>query len=225
MLLKIFHIEFTFLNIHSIKGEFYMDFVYPFFIAFSIVFISELGDKTQLLVLSFSSKDKIFKILLGVALGSFFSHGIAILFGSTVSLLENSSLQFIIGLITCLSFILMGILTLIPKKEILSMENNKKENFFNKITSLKINYCLLIAFCIAIGELGDKTFLASIGLGIQYPDFKISLILGAVSAMVICNFIAIIFGRFLNKYISQKSMEKLSGILFLIFGIVLFFSI
>lgn len=201
-----------------------MDFIYPFFIAFTMVFISELGDKTQLLVLSFSGKDKTFKILLGVALGSLFSHGIAILFGSTVSLLENSFLQFIIAFITYSSFILMGILTLLPKKEKLSMEDSKKENFLNKITNLKINYCLLIAFCIAVGELGDKTFFASIGLGVQYPNFKFSLVLGAVSAMVVCDFIAIIFGKFLNRYISEIAIQKLSGILFLIFGIIGFFS-
>ena len=35
-----------------------MECLYPFFIAFFIVFLSELGDKTQLLVLSFSTKIK-----------------------------------------------------------------------------------------------------------------------------------------------------------------------
>ena len=45
-----------------------MNFIYPFFIAFAMVFVSELGDKTQLLVLSFSGKDKTYKILLGVAI-------------------------------------------------------------------------------------------------------------------------------------------------------------
>ena len=38
----------------------------------------------------------------------------------------------------------------------------------------------VVAISIAIGELGDKTFLASIGLGIQYPFFKFSLILGEI---------------------------------------------
>ena len=33
-----------------------MNFIYPFIIAFLLIFVSELGDKTQLLVLSFSSK-------------------------------------------------------------------------------------------------------------------------------------------------------------------------
>ena len=75
-----------------------------------------------------------------------------------------------------------------------------------------------------IGELGDKTFLASIGLGIQYSDYKLSLILGAIFAMVACDYIAIILGKFLNKYISEKTMQKFSGILFLIFGFLGFIS-
>lgn len=201
-----------------------MEFIYPFFISFTIVFISELGDKTQLLVLSFSGKDKTFKILLGVAIGSFFSHGLAILFGSGLALLENEFLHRSIEIITYSSFVLMGFLTILPKKEKLTMEDSSKEGLLSKISSLRINYCLLIALCIMIGELGDKTFLASIGLGVQYPNYKLSLILGAISAMVVCDFIAIIFGKFLNKHISESAMQKFSGILFLIFGFIGFIS-
>lgn len=196
-----------------------MDLIYPFFIAFSMVFISELGDKTQLLVLSFSGKAHTFKILLGVAIGSFFSHGLAILFGSSIHLLANSSVHAIIEWITYFSFILMGIITLFPKKENFS-ENEKKDGLLHKISNLKINYCLTVALCIMIGELGDKTFLASIGLGVQYPHAKIALVLGAICAMVVCDFIAILFGKFLNKHISEKAMQKLSGFLFLLFGLV-----
>lgn len=199
-----------------------MNLIYPFLISFAMVFISELGDKTQLLVLSFSGKEKTYKILLGVAIGSFFSHGIAILFGSRIGLLENELLHHILEIVTFSSFILIGIITLLPKKEVLEMEEG---GLYHKIINIKINYCILIALCIIIGELGDKTFLASIGLGIQYPSSKISLIAGAISAMVVCDFIAILFGKFLNKYISEKVMQKISGILFLLFGLIGFFSL
>ena len=87
-----------------------MIFLYPLLIAFLLVFVSELGDKTQLLVLSFSSKLQTSTILIGVALGSFFSHGIAILFGSSIGLVENSSLHFILEIVTYSSFIVFGIL-------------------------------------------------------------------------------------------------------------------
>ena len=78
-----------------------------------MIFFSELGDKTQLLVLSFSSKLKSYFILLGVALGSFLSHGIAILFGSLLGNLSNPLLHSIIKTLTYVSFLIFVILTFI----------------------------------------------------------------------------------------------------------------
>ena len=68
-----------------------MQNLYPFIIAFTLVFVSELGDKTQILTLSFASKLKTHTILIGVALGSLLSHGIAIVFGSFLGNIENLS--------------------------------------------------------------------------------------------------------------------------------------
>lgn len=195
-----------------------MDLLYPFFIAFLLVFISELGDKTQLLVLSFSNKTKPFFILLGVALGSFFSHGIAILFGSSIGLLENDFIHNLLEFVTYLSFVLLGIFSFFQKND--TENDSKKEGFLKKLSSACFGYIFVIAFSIAIGELGDKTFLASLGLGISYPTYKVSLVLGAITGMVASDSLAILFGKLLNKYISESSMQKISGILFLIFGII-----
>ena len=195
-----------------------MNLLYPFFVAFLLVFISELGDKTQLLVLSFSNKTKPFFILLGVTLGSFFSHGIAILFGSSIGLLENDFIHNLLEFVTYLSFILLGIFPFFQKSN--TENDSKKEGFSKKVSSACFGYIFIIAFSIAIGELGDKTFLASLGLGISYPTYKFSLVLGAITGMVVSDSIAIIFGKLLNKYISESSMQKFSGILFLIFGII-----
>lgn len=196
-----------------------MEYIYPFLISFIMVFIAELGDKTQLIVLSFSNSLKAKTILLGVALGSFFSHGIAILFGSSIGLLEDPFLHNIIETFTYSSFILMGILSFIPKKKNVDNASDNKAGIIQKISHLKLNYCIIIALTIMVGELGDKTFLASLGFGIQYPNAKVMLVLGAILAMVTCDSIAIIFGKFLNKYISETMMQKVSGILFLIFGL------
>ena len=198
-----------------------MIFLYPFFIAFSMIFFSELGDKTQLLVLSFSSKLKSYFILLGVALGSFLSHGIAILFGSLLGNVSNPLLHSIIKTLTYVSFLIFGILTFIEaKKENLEKNSADNNGILPKFSFIIFRYILIIALSIAIGELGDKTFLASIGLGIEYPNFKFSLILGAVLGMVFSDFLAILLGKFLTTKISTKSMNYLSGFLFIIFGIL-----
>jgi len=198
-----------------------MQFIYPIIISFLLVFISELGDKTQLLVLSFSSKTKAKNIILGVALGSLISHGIAILFGSTLSILNNIQFQQTLKFITHISFILFGILSFISINKTDSEDSNK---FIDKILRTHLNYTTIIALSIIIGEFGDKTFLSSIGLGIQYPYYKISLIIGSVLGMVLSNSLALIFGKLLLSKISEKSIKTLSGTLFIIFGILGFFT-
>lgn len=195
-----------------------MNFLYPIFIAFILIFVSELGDKTQFLVLSFSSKLKASTILLGVALGTFLSHGIAILFGSSIGLLENELVHNILQLITYISFIFFGILSFLPEKQ--NSESNKKNNFLMKLSKIGLGYILIIAISIAIGELGDKTFLASIGLGISYPNSKLFLIIGSILGMVVSNLFAILFGKFLSSKIPENLMHKISGLLFIIFGVI-----
>jgi putative Ca2+/H+ antiporter (TMEM165/GDT1 family) len=198
--------------------------LYPFFIAFIMIFISELGDKTQLIILSFSGSVKAKKILLGIALGSFFSHGLAVICGVSLTNIENPYITNLIKNITYFSFILLGVISLIPKKEKLSNSKsgieNSKNSLMNKILNLPFSYTFIIALSIFIGEFGDKTFLSSIGFGIEYPNYKLSLILGAVLGMIASDSLAIISGKFLSTYISEQKMKKISGLLFIIFGIL-----
>ena len=152
--------------------------------------------------------------------GSFFSHGIAILFGSRIGLLDNEYIHNIIEIVTYSSFIIMGVLSLLPKKVKIDSHTDKKDSILKKISRLKINYIFIIALSILVGEIGDKTFLASLGFGIQYPDYKVLLVIGAILGMIASDSIAIISGKFLSQFITEEKMQKLSGILFLIFGLV-----
>ena len=205
--------------------------LYPFLISFIMVFIAELGDKTQFLILSFAGRVKTRKIIIGIIIGSLFSHGLAILFGSRLGVFDNQDLQNGIKNITYISFILIGIISIISTKKDNQFNNttkntsksttkkDKKQGLIYKIYNLNIGYTLIIALSIFIGEFGDKTFLSSIGFGIEYPNYKVMLIFGAILGMVVSDSIAILSGKFLSTYISEKKMKKFSGILFLIFGL------
>lgn len=188
-----------------------MHFIYPFFIAFIIIFFSELGDKTQILVLSFSTRNKATRVLLGVALGTFLSHGIAILLGSQISLFGN---PIILKIITYISFLFFGIIGFLPEKE-----KNHNNSFLHNLNKLYLNCVTMVALSIAIGELGDKTLLASVGLGIDYPSSKFPLILGSILGMVVSNSIAIFFGKLLSKKFSENSIKIFSNFIFIAFGV------
>ena len=193
-----------------------MLFLYTLFMAFLLVFFSELGDKTQLIVLSFSAKLKASTILLGVGLGSFFSHGVAILFGSFLGNVDNETLHYVLEIISYASFIILGIISFIPTKE----KATSEDGFIHKIAGFKVNYVFVIAMAIAFGELGDKTFLASLGLGINYPDYRLWLVLGSVLGMIVSNLFAIGLGKFLSTKIPEKTISRFSGILFIVFGVL-----
>lgn len=197
-----------------------MELISTFFLSFFLVFLSELGDKTQLLVLSFSTKDRAKNILLGVAVGTFFSHGLAILFGSKLGVLENDTFKAYLEIFTYISFLAFGLIGFLPKKENIKNTSSQKSSFLSKLSNFKISPFIIIAISIIIGELGDKTFLASLGLGINYPNCKISLILGSVMGMVLSNSLALFFGRFLGNKFNPKIINILSNILFIVFGIV-----
>ena len=200
-----------------------MQFIYTFIISFILIFLSELGDKTQILVLSFSAQNKTSSILLGVALGTFLSHGIAIICGSKLSYINNDYFIYYLKLCTYFTFFIFGLLGFIKLKKSVSTSNVKTDSnfrFIKFITSLSHNCIFLVASSIAIGEIGDKTFLASLGLGIQYPLYKISLILGSIFGMVISNSFAIFFGKWISKNISNNIIEILSNIIFILFGVL-----
>lgn len=200
-----------------------MNYIYPFLIAFSFIFISELGDKTQLLVLSFSSKIKTSIILLGVALGSFFSHGVAIIFGSALGSFNNPVFHIVLKILTYATFILFGFFILFNKNK--NSDNTNENKMVKKYVNFSFAYIFIIALTIAVGELGDKTFLASIGLGIDYSLYKFSLILGAILGMVASDFIAIVFGKYINSKVSSSTIDIISAFLFLLFGVLGFLSI
>ena len=116
-----------------------------------------------------------------------------------------------------MSFIFFGIISFLQKED---NETEKKSNLIKKISNLKLNYVFIVAFSIAVGEFGDKTFLAALGLGIQYVNAKFALVLGCILGMIVSDTIAIILGKFISKNFSAKSISYLSGTLFLLFGII-----
>ncbi len=197
-----------------------MQYLYSFLISFTLIFFSELGDKTQILVLSFSAKNKTIYLLLGVALGTILSHGLAITFGCNIGILSNTDFMLYIKIFTYCTFIFLGIIGFMQFNKKASSNQSSNSYIIKILNSFTKNCILIVAIAIAIGEIGDKTFLASLGLGLEYPFCKFSLICGSVLGMVASNSIAIFLGKWLTTKISLSTIEKFSNIIFILFGVV-----
>ena len=69
-----------------------------------------------------------------------------------------------------------------------------------------------------LAELGDKTQLATFCLAADC-DPKLSVFLGAGSALLLSTLIAVVFGSVLSKYLPEHYVKIAAGIFFVVVGI------
>lgn len=177
--------------------------------AFGFIFIAEMGDKSQILAMAFATKYDVKKVLLGIFLGAFLNHSIAILLGSLFShLFPVNTISVIAGL----AFIFFALWSL-------------KLNTDDDSVKRKVKYgpVVTVALAFFIGELGDKTQLAAITLsaGSEYPLF---ILIGTVSAMFVTGALAIYVGIKLGNKIPDFFMKLGAGLIFFTFGFIKLYS-
>lgn len=171
--------------------------------AFGLIFIAEMGDKSQIIAMTFATQYKIKDVLLGVTIGVLINHIIAIILGNFLSLvIPMNYIHIIAGFL----FIIFGINSLSIEEE----EEIKDKKEFNPIRT--------VAIAFFIGELGDKTQLATMTLAAESINPLITLI-GTSSAMIVTSSLGIYIGSRVGKKIPEVSVKIVSSLVFLIFGL------
>jgi putative Ca2+/H+ antiporter (TMEM165/GDT1 family) len=69
-----------------------------------------------------------------------------------------------------------------------------------------------------LAEWGDRSQIATIALGSSKEPFGV--IIGGVCGHCICTGAAVIGGKFLSEYISERAVALFGGVVFLLFGVV-----
>ncbi|MEA1882939.1 MAG: TMEM165/GDT1 family protein [Thermotogota bacterium] len=76
---------------------------------FILIFVAEVGDKTQILAMAFATKYPVKKVLLGIFIGAFLNHGIAVALGAAISDIFPLSA---IKIVAAVVFMVFGIIKL-----------------------------------------------------------------------------------------------------------------
>ncbi len=172
--------------------------------AFAMIFIAEMGDKTQILAMAFATKYKIRDILIGVAIGSLLNHGLAIILGSLLTrVIPIDLLQVIAGT----AFLVFAMLSLTVD------EDDEEEN-----TAKKMGPVFTVALAFFIGELGDKTQLTALTLstGATYPAL---ILAGTVLGMVATSAVGIFVGSRIGNKIPEFQLKLGAFAIFMFFGL------
>lgn len=170
--------------------------------AFLLVFLAEMGDKTQILAMMFAAKYKAGAVLIGIIIGSLCNHGLAVLIGVY---LGDAIPVMVLGSVAGLTFLYFAFTSL--KYE--EIQTNTMRKYQHPV------YAVAIAFF--IGELGDKTQLSAITLAMD-TKYPWAILIGTVGAMAITGIIGIGIGNKIGKKISPVWVKLFSACLFLIFG-------
>jgi len=210
-----------------------MDIV-TFLITYGILFLGELGDKTQLIVFNLALEyKKFYKVGIGVTIGFVILVTIGVFFGAVITRFIP---LFLISIVSGIVFLLIGLLEALnlknlylehKKRKITSIEDNQEmkksqndKDLSKKLSKLRDNPYLAGFVYIFLMELGDKTQILTITLASIYP-FPIEVWLGAFLALVSVAWIGILLGAFIARKVPKFYLKLISTAIFIFVGILI----
>jgi putative Ca2+/H+ antiporter (TMEM165/GDT1 family) len=182
--------------------------VHAFLVSFGIIFVAELGDKSQLMALAFAARYKALPILVGISLATAVVHAVSVGIGAAVGgALPTRAINLVAGL----AFFAFAAWT-VRGDQLTDDETSRADR---SVRSAVI--AASIAFFLA--ELGDKTMLATITLATK--EGLLGTWAGSTAGMVAADALAIAVGQQLGNRVPERTIKIGAAITFVVFGVVL----
>ncbi|HYN34192.1 MAG TPA: TMEM165/GDT1 family protein [Ilumatobacteraceae bacterium] len=181
--------------------------------SFGVVFVAELGDKTQLLALGFGAKHSLRLVAIGLALGYGLANLLAVIVGGLLgAALPERPIQIVSGLV----FIGFAVLALRRDDDIEETDVESVDTL-GGATGPKV--VASIALAIAIAEMGDKTQITTATLASQAAP--VGVWIGATLGAASSGMVGAIAGRSIGHRISTRAVNVASAVLFAGFGVAM----
>jgi putative Ca2+/H+ antiporter (TMEM165/GDT1 family) len=177
-------------------------------LSFGVIFVAELGDKSQLMALTFAARYKALPVLIGITAATALVHAFSVLIGAVVGAsIPTSTISIVAGL----AFLGFAAWTL--RGDALDEAEAAKAGRSTRSAVIAAS----VAFFLA--ELGDKTMLATITLATT--EGALGTWAGSTLGMVAADGLAILVGKHLGARLPERVIRIGATIAFVVFGIVL----
>src|SRR3982750_2273433 len=175
-------------------------------ISFAVIFVAELGDKSQLMALTFATRFRPWPVLIGITVATAVVHAVSVGIGYGLGATLPTGW---ISLIAGIAFLAFGAWTL-RGDELTADEKGKAE----RTTGSAI---LAVGGAFFLAELGDKTMLATITLATQHG--WLGTWIGSTGGVGSPAPLAPPVGRLLGRHLPENLIKYGAAALFAIFGI------
>lgn len=210
---------------------------YIFLVAFGLIMIGELADKSQLLALVLATRYKAWQVITGIFIATFVVHFFTTLVGQFLGAAIPAN---VIPWVTGLLFIGFGLWTL--RGDTVEDSEADKGGRFGPVLATAVAFFL--------AELGDKTQIMTLAIAVDPGSALLTYLksagptvqgwlgglgspesvgaagrfwavtLGSTFGMVVADVIAIGIGRLLGTRMPELLMRRISGAAFILFGVL-----
>jgi putative Ca2+/H+ antiporter (TMEM165/GDT1 family) len=174
-------------------------------ISFGVIFVAELGDKSQLMAMTYALKFRWWVVLAGITIATTLVHLVSVVVGHFMGLsIPNDVMAIVAGL----AMLIFALWTL--RGDRLDDAESAQADRVSKSVLLAVISSFFLA------ELGDKTMLATITLAADHNWAGVWI--GSTVGMVAADALAIVVGATLGKHLPERAIALGAAALFAVFA-------
>ena len=179
-----------------------------FALSFAIIFLAEMGDKSQLMALAFATRYRAVVVMVAITLATLLVHAGSVIVGAAFALaLPTDVIQVAAGL----AFLGFAAWTL--RGDELGERDGQRAERSGGWALLTIGTAFFLA------ELGDKTMLATVTLA--STEEPVGTWLGSTFGMVAADAVAVAIGAAVGTRLPEQYVKAFAAVSFVLFGILL----
>jgi putative Ca2+/H+ antiporter (TMEM165/GDT1 family) len=175
-------------------------------ISFGLIFVGEMGDKSQLMALTFATKYRLRSVILGLVIAIGALIGLSVGVGAVAGNLLPTDWIRLAAAILFIGFGLWG------------LRGGQEEDDDLHVKERRSGLLTVIA-AMFLAEFGDKTMIVAMGLGSSYNPWAVWL--GGTAGMLAADLLAVFAGAWVAQRIPEKVIRYVSSGLFLVIGVLL----